>query len=331
MCDAFLQRYSEAINNSPDINTDIIPTIILFSEPNCTGMMSPTDGKGGFTTNTLTENSNVNIPFTPKSLYIPFNFQQVTISNGTEKSDIIGPMTITDVKTTYFTSNPNIPMDTLNQIEIKKITNWENVNVYNQCMGRGAYIGLFYLNRFQPQSFRCDTFMTQYCSKPENINSDACACFKELPDIIQKSEELKVELPVICFGEKCSTLNSYKTRNMLSNPCNLTICQQIINQSPGIINDTQTSVYCSGQFYTKSDNAITTVIPNTTTTVTVVVPATNQKTTNQTSIYSWVILGISGLLFLLLIFLLFSKPEKYSTNKKKDNEGAKNKPILFSN
>jgi hypothetical protein len=168
-------------------------------------------------------------------------------------------------------------------------------------MGRTEFLGPYNLFRYTPQSDSCDAWMRDnWCVN--NINNVECACFEELPGIEAKSAALKVDLPVICFGPTCATQNTYKTQQMLSKPCNLTVCQQTVNTTPGVINEGDDTVFCGGQFFKPTGEIAQP-------TITII---NNDDTVGNTStpFYVWIMLGVSGLLFLLLIYLLFAPSEK---------------------
>jgi hypothetical protein len=301
MCDAVLQNYAAAINGVSNANIDLIPSLLLFSEQNCGGTQFPNEGGTGFVTNPFTQGTSLTPPFTVQSFFIPFNFNNVQFnSNGNVfTSQFIGPTLVTNTAVINWqnglTSMLAAPIANIN---FTSILNWNSGAMVPMCMGKSEFIGLFVLNRYFPTSDRCDTFMSNtWCSA--NINNTECSCFKELPGIEQKSVDLKVNLPVICFGENCATLRTYKTSGMLSKPCNLTICQQTVNATPGIINAGTDTVFCGGQFYTENgDISVPSVTP-------LPSPGGNTKSSG-TPFYVWIMLGVSGLLFLILVYLLFA-------------------------
>ena len=92
---------------------------------------------------------------------------------------------------------------------------------------------------------------------------------------------------------------------MMSQPCNLTICQQVISSTPGIVNEGTDVIFCGGEFY-KQNASI--VVP----TVTIVPP--KARATEETPFYVWIMLGVSGIMFVILVILLFmDKPKKGSS------------------
>lgn len=311
MCDQIFQNYAAAINGVDDPNTDLVPTVLLFSGLDCTGTQYPQVGGQGFVTNTFTSGSGVGpigpsfggpVPFFVQSFIIPFNFGSARFNDQTGKlSTFIGPFFTTNTNLLSWQNDTNSSMYNVPIYAIRFVTvlDWPSQGVLPMCMGRAQTMGPFALNRYTPTSDRCDTFMsTTWCSA--NINNEECSCFRELPAIEQKSADLKVDLPVICFGTSCATLRTYKTNGMLSKPCNLTICQQTVNATPGIINAGTDTVFCGGQFYTENgDIAPPSVSP---------LPSPGGTTTDQgTPFYVWIMLGVSGLLFLVLIYLLFAQ------------------------
>jgi hypothetical protein len=193
--------------------------------------------------------------------------------------------------------------DYIASITFNSIQSWIPTNMIEMCFGETRYIDVYPLTRYYPQSQRCDTFMTtQYCPQPGNASSDACSCIAEQPALEAQSKILKTTLPVVCFGQKCATTASYKTNNMLSQPCNLTICQQIISSTPGIVNEGQDTIFCGGRFYESNGNIVQ---PS----ISILPPATTSS--EETPFYVWIMLGVSAVLFAILVILLFSdKPKK---------------------
>jgi len=320
MCDQVFANYAAAINGVTDATTDLVPTVLLFSGLDCTGTQFPQVGGVGFPTNSYASGSGIApigpsfggpVNFTVQSFIIPFNFASVTFADQTGKSSkFIGPYYTTNTNLLGWQNdyNSNDTMVTLPiySIRFNTVLDWPSQCVLQMCMGRNQNIGPFLLNRYLPTSDRCDTFMsTTWC--PANINNEECSCFQELPDIEQKSVTLKVDLPVICFGQGCATLRSYKTNGMLSKICNLTICQQTISATPGIINAGTDTVFCGGQFYT--DNGDISPSP--------VSPLPTPGGTTSDSgppFYVWIMLGVSGILFLILVYLLFAERKSSQTS-----------------
>lgn len=167
------------------------------------------------------------------------------------------------------------------------------------------YIAQYPLSRYIGQSARCDYFMTNTWCAGARIDNTECGCFKDLPTIEAEAVSLNVSLPVICFGEACATTNTYRTYAMQQFPCNLTICSQIVKESPGIVDTSTNTVFCGGQFY---NNVGAVVAPSIS--VSSSIPPSNAST----SWYTWLMLGASAVIMVVLVTLLFvKKPGKKSS------------------
>lgn len=314
MCEAFVNAYAAQINTFNSNSADLQPTAVLFTDTQCGGAVFPETG-GAVPSNPFVQGQTlvrgVDFTLVPEALYLPFDFSQVTLtSDGGRSSILLGPLTLPNLSLVNWQQpqgavNPDMVSDPIKTIVFTTLQPW-NSSVFDMCMGETRYVGPYPLSRFYPQSERCDYFMTnQFCSDPVNQanEADACSCITEEPGIEAESQTLGVTLPVICFGPKCATTRSYKTNNMLSQPCNLTICQQIISSNPGIINQGQDTIFCGGQFY-KANGTI--VAPS-------VVPDPGLPTTasDGTPFYVWIMLAVSAVLFVVLVVLLFmDRPKK---------------------
>lgn len=318
MCDAFASNYAAQINSFTPVSADLQPTLVLFDSFQCGGSFYPTTASS-VPSNPFTQGQVLlqfqDFPFTIASLFVPFNFASVTfMSAAGNSSTYIGPVMLNDLQFVRYqldasgqpsSSVPDMYSDPIYQITITTLTSW-TTEVFDMCLGETRYVDGFPLARYYPQSERCDYFMSnQFCNNASLAAShpDACACLLELPGLEAESKKLGVTLPVVCFGQKCATQRSYKTNNMMSQPCNLTICQQIISSTPGVVDQGQDTIFCGGQFF-KANGTL--VAPSVTP-----LPAPSNAQQSGTPFYVWVMLGVSAALFVVLIVLLFSeKPPK---------------------
>lgn len=314
MCDQLFENYASAVNSYESATSDLIPGLLLFTGSQCSEGMFPSAGGGSFNfaSNTYTSASDPiqrgvteGWDFVVSSFFIPFNFKLVTFQNAakTRTSQFVGPFFTTDTRLLNWQSveeEVSLASDPVTFIYFTDILDWPSQALQPMCLGTLEFIGPFSLTRFTPQSQRCDTFMTDTWCDPDTprIDNVECSCFKELPDIEQKSKELGVDLPVICFGIECATRESYKTLGMLSKPCNLTICQQTINATPGIVNQGTDTVFCGGQFFQQNGNLVQPTVT--------AIPGPPAKITKEDAPwYVWIMLGASALLFLVLVYLMF--------------------------
>lgn len=312
MCEVALSNLANAINAELDPTKDFVPSLVFFRNSQCAGGFFPNQG-GAFTTNTWKAGETLNASQwnnQAAALFIPFNFKTVLLtSNAGRTSTLLGPYLIPDLSTVTWQNNlagqvdDNMQNDPIKSVLLVTVATWESESVYSMCMGKIGFIGNFALDRYKPQSTRCDAYMqTNWCvSHPDN---EECGCFKDLVSIQAKSQDLKVNLPVLCFGQTCALKNTYKTNNILSQPCSITICQQTINSTPGIINAGEDTIFCAGQFFNEQGilPAPVNILPAN--------PSDTGVTNTGTPFYVWIMVGVSGILFVLLVFLLFGSRPK---------------------
>lgn len=330
MCDAFLQQYSSIINQDSNLTTDIIPTVILFSNNYCTDIYKPSTnggiGTADYQINELYQiygdsyptSTKINLPTPPRSLFVPFNYTSITFYNRDQSlsKTIQGPFYTSDVTSLNWDyPNQNIQISSItnnhNSIElmepIEKL-DWNTQVLPKACMGKKYSIGVFELDRFNSPGQRCDYFMQDYCNQGDNLSTlTACGCFEDLISIKEKSIEAGVDLPVLCFGEKCASSRTYKTTGILNKPCNITLCRQIMNETAtNFFNESKQTIYCAGHFYDNTSD-LEQSIPT---------PLANNAETPSSgeSFYVWIILGVSALLFILLIFLMFTRRKPKTTS-----------------
>jgi len=318
MCEDFFSQYLSFINGP----TQPVPSVMLFASTECNSPSYPLGPGATFVTNPFTPGQTVT-DTTWKvvgqlgnnkvaAFFVPFNFISVKmVSAGGRVSNILGPFFLTNTATLNWQNNEaavgfaDMFSDPIVSMTFTYIQDWPSQALVTMCMGRTSYIGSFPITSWAPQTENCDTFMTNtWCAN--NINNPECACFKELPAVEAKSIEFKANLPVICFGQQCATLRTYKTNGMLLSPCNLTICLQTISESPGIIDVSTDVIFCGGRFFNSSGQLPTQ--PSVT-----ALPAPTEPD-NGTPFYVWIMLAAAGLLFLVLIFLLFSEKPTSQSN-----------------
>ncbi len=313
MCEATFLRYADAINDVLDSNTDLEPGPLLYSGVDCTQSQYPTNSGIDFVSNTLTSGSVIqrNVTagwnFVATSLFFPFNFREVKLENEakSQSSTLIGPFFISDLSTVRWQSDPSasatLLSDPVTYITFVTVMNWTQQALVPMCMGKREFIGPYPLSRYYPQTNRCDEFMANvWC--PSALSNPECACFQDQPGVISKGESLGVVLPVLCFGEDCATRDSYKTQQMLDAPCNITVCQQTINSTPGIVNEGEDVIFCGGRFYNQEGSvAAPSISP---------IDQSTQVPEAAAPFYVWIMLGVSGILFLVLVYLLFGRPPK---------------------
>jgi len=336
MCESVFANFANAINGVSDLTQDLVPSPLLFSGTQCGGVFYPNSG-GSFLSNPFQTGDTITgtnwgslIPGQILSFFIPFNVQSVTLQSVAGRtSTFLGPFSLSDVSSIVWQKNganpadENMFNDPIQSFAFNQIANWLTESVYNMCNGRTSFVSGFPLTRYAPQSDRCDAFMTnEWCpAHPTNIE---CGCFSDLVVIQQKSKELGVNLPVLCYGESCALKPTYKTSAMLTQQCSVTICQQTINSTPGIINAGNDTIFCAGQFF--NEHGSIPLPPNV-----VPAPAADVAGPKSTPFYVWIMVGMSAILFILLIFLLFgSRPKKVSKNILTQLQELQNQPPVTS-
>ncbi len=332
MCEAFQQNYAVAVNGFASDTSDLVPTMVVFDSTQCDGQHFPSDATPIPPTNPFVQTQTLHSAdwggFTIQSLVVPFNFvivELVSVAGNT--AQLLGPTFLPDLGLVRWqtggTKPPTMTADPIATIQFASVSNWD-FQVFSQCMGDLQFIGTTPLTRFTGQSERCDTFMpTQWCvGNNLTLYPNQCSCIVELPEIEAESQKLGVDLPVICFGQTCATTASYKTNNMMSKPCNITVCQQTISSTPGIINEGQDTVFCGGTFFNAAGNI---VAPS----ITPLPPPSNAQQAG-TPFYVWIMLGVSAILFAVLIYLLFSEKPKKETSVLRQIRKLQSKRTVFN-
>ncbi len=318
MCEAALQNYASFINNHEDVTSDSIPTILFFGNTNCTSTIFPVNPQNAsFTNYDYPIGANFILPNSVvpvKSFYIPFNVAEVIFLGQNNASSIFtGPILVADTNLINWQNGPinqSMLQVPIVSIEIVSMRNW-NESVLNMCMGQQHGIGSNALSRYYPISQRCDYFMEQQFCINDTLTSDpACGCFADLVQVKVMSAELGVDLPVLCFGKTCALERTYKSNSILSKPCNMTICQQLLQFSDGVITgDAKAELICSGHFF---DNVSNLSIP----TPTPIADYTQATGPSDSPYFIGIMIAISIVLFALLAFLMFTNTKKKKPEQK---------------
>jgi len=327
MCDALALRYVEALN---DNQSNLEPSVLLFSEPDCSGLMYPTSleaspilAKKG----DKVKHSKLGPNHDIKSLFVPFNVEEVTLESKDAKHKLVlrGPWIMHDYDDVAWPHEKGhwdgaivkLSDDPIDEITVTKNPQpWDN-HIMDMCMGSPKFMSQYMLSRYTPHTEACNAFMEGTWCKADgkHIHSDACACFEEIPKVQALGQSQSgddgqsVSLPVACFGQRCATRNAYRTSNMLTVPCNITLCQQKI-ASIGDLNPDQTAeIFCGGQFYQTVD----TIDPRDD--ISVASAMTDHTDTHDLGSSSqkvgfpvFIMLGVSGLIFFVLVYFMFKSP-----------------------
>jgi len=254
MCEAFAQRMASAINDGevPGLR----PFIVAFSGTDCTGNTTPDLTKGFSTPAT----DSVSAPWTVRSVYVPFFMPAVTAHLSSSSAAIVTlpPGFISDMRGFGAVGNSDVRFLRPASGALAPPA-WDVVS-RGMCMGDVRTIGRNAISRWSPESDACDREMREWCKRTDtgsstsNMSNPACACFSDEP-VVRAIGGGSLTLPVRCFGRRCATERSYKTRDMMAAPCNATVCQQQIrdNVKTGLNAEKAVfEVFCDGVFYTGS-------------------------------------------------------------------------------
>ena len=294
MCDAFLQNYASFID---EVNNE--PNVVLFSGTHCTGVFQPRRDVALQNVGDI-----VSLPFRvlgPRSLFVPFNFGRVRFfrSNDTRFVDFQGPTLIADLTGAFWPGTLD-PMIDIAGFQVLEQRSWDDVIVPDMCMGRVFTLGATALRRFRPGHEKCDAFMEKTFCVDERLDLDTrCSCYKDLIGVKEESTLIGIALPVTCFGRSCATTRSYKSATMLQKPCQLTVCRQILREE-GLIAGTRSRVVtCAGKFFEHQRDVPAETVGGR------VDPASNEDLSGATPASSWLVFGVTAVLLLVFVFLMF--------------------------
>lgn len=251
--------------------------------------MWPNNGSGDFPDGPLPTGVNTAIPIVPKSVFIPFTHHHVRFTTTSGTTDIMGPFTLLEVD------------DPITAFTILDASDWTTNVIPSACAGNTKFIGSFPLRRIQPQSSRCDAAMTALCALHPESNP-VCGCFADIIALEDQSAIAGINLPVTCFGPRCNGL-AYKTADMVAQTCNLTICEQTITASPGVVQDGNFTIYCGGRFFQKNGQLVS---PNANSSDAGSVISPGGTASSSSAWISYAVVGVGLILCLVLVFLIFS-------------------------
>lgn len=240
------------------------------------------------------------------------------------------------------------PMD--EQGNYETLSSWKLSHCYKN---RYSYVGNSVLNSFKPQSIECDAFMNSYCNPLlANLScslSSNAAILKDgiAPDLTHRENacscklekkcqqnifgvETAAKMPIVCTGKNCS-LEGYKNKEDFEQPCNLTLCRQIVEVSgKNIVNSGSQTLYCG----TKSHKLIVEKDEETNEVKNVeieesVAPASENASSKPSHVnadrsiptYLWIVMGFIVLMLIVLlpgVILMFRKQK----NQQKQNSSG---------
>lgn len=205
---------------------------------------------------TYTDSFNHRIEFPPNTLIIDTCYQHLTLEDGSPFFSFkSGSMTVDYwyskwlLQATTSTTDLNKSIVSLCQNDnITHRTKWWKIEILTDfktllrdtCLsGKPLFIGDHDMREFwYPQSPSCDQLMLEYCKSNPLVTS--CKCYRQQSLLDQKfNKDLKV--PVCCFGHMVDDQpnamanscimnpNAYKSKEMLSNCCQHTLCFQDVD------------------------------------------------------------------------------------------------------
>lgn len=367
-CPEVVARYAAAISNDPAYQsrdpavwaTGLMPGPLWFQEPNCRGYMWPT-GKGGSLPNWQSTVHEIGM-FGPESMVVParttslvLRGNRIPTGGGSSGGDgvsqgalsyqyrelqVAGPVTVHDLRNWKWSAadgSRNLidepPTGAVNIVQMDSTTMWAAM-----CQGQMVpELGGVMIEAWRPQQPFCDRFMVHYCAdRTDATRADACACIWDAQDLeTQRAAYGGVHLPVLCFGTNCLDRRSYRTLAMLQDPCHVTVCQQIIQNTAGTpmvstggsvtggasggATGVDAVVYCGGSFYSTSGTPVPSVSDRP------LVTAAPQARTSESFSWSnflqspsmvWILLGGCALMFLILVMMMFAPMPKKKTSRR---------------
>ena len=180
------------------------------------------------------------------------------------------------------------------------------------------------LRAWLPQSHFADLFMQHYCLEKHRDNHDECACFRDQEALLHTYSEKAgfsppIRLPVTCYGRNCGT-KGYRTHEMAKQTCSYELCVADLTAEGKRISNTGTSeLYCAGKIFKSDPEAAAAAASNANAPTRVVHLPAHQAggaaadTADVKTPYStWVMLGVGGLVFCMLLFFLFDHYKVFS-------------------
>jgi len=324
-CLQVLSDYAGFLNANPTTITGARPHPLFFSGLNCTGRMWP--DRENEPADSVVMLNPASTPYAFGSMYVPPGWTvQLTDMDGNvgnyPKTASGLPILIADTSTTligneavFFIRNriaqasiflPRI----LN--EVYSIEQWK----LNMCMNTiSTVVGAQHLFSWHGGSQECDDFMTARCEHvskrtcqpnsteiaPLEAKYQPCVCLVEqncIRDtfcqpgspiaVCPEPTKLSAYVPVSCYGKQCS-VSGYRWGYMQRQPCNITLCQQIVNLiGNDIVRKGGSTLWCGNKSLSAADGSVT---PTPTTTI----PDynSNPDTGIQLETWTWLLIGIA--------------------------------------
>ncbi len=317
----------------PTIIEGVRPHPLFFSGLNCTGRMWPDREHEPLDSVDILNPAST--PYAFGSMYVPPGWSvQLTDMEGhvgsypKESSGL--PILIADTSTTLIgTGAVFFIRDRIAKARIflprvldaiYSIHQWK----LDMCMNTiSTVVGAQHLLSWHGGSQECDDFMTIFCEPvsaftclpnsteiaPLNDPYQPCVCLVEQNcirdtfcqpgspiEVCPEPTKLAAYVPVSCYGKQCS-VSGYRWGFMQRQPCNITLCQQIINLvGNDIVRKGGSTLWCGNQAISAANGSLT---PTPTTTI----PDfnANPDTGIQLETWTWILIGIAVFAFAIAL------------------------------
>ena len=260
----FFERPGCGGNYWPDILSPNPPTEAEYDTP-FPGPTFPMNSfwiPAGWQVILKTTSSNFLFPEKP----VPYPILRNTVSDLTVK--------VSNIETTFKGARPippklqmNVPELRLSAFQTIDETTWKLLRCTSYIPA--VFMGHTLYEPYVIGSLECDDFFTAFCAKGSPHRDDPiCSCIREEDEIADKyclpgntnpacagKDRLAPQIPVRCIGKECA-LKGYLLRRM-DRPCDITLCQQIIDVAPGVVTDLNNTIWCGDRHVSNDDGKLT--------------------------------------------------------------------------
>lgn len=218
-----------------------------------------------------------------KSIFVPSRWK-VRASNSSTSIDYVESGYVSLVGSDWTT------------LQFYSLETWESIKL-KTCTGQMQYRwGNAIFAYLLPHQDSCDTLMTQLCADQQALTSNpACACFLAKSQLSTTNQG--EDVLVTCLNGECAE-NGYKTKAMVTEECSLNYCDNIVinpnTNKMNVTNSGKTNIYCDGRIWTPGSNDV----PSDN------VPGTPGQVTKSIPTLTWVILGFSTAVAIVLVLIM---------------------------
>jgi hypothetical protein len=338
-CLEFLNNYADYLSANPN-NAAPRPYPFVFSGHDCSGTSYPPtfgSSESEYMDRVVLNPGNIN------SIYVPPGWV-LQIVKGTalprffpEKESLFPVLYINNNNDPFFNNVNQIYMNAPRKstTEFYTISDWK----LDKCMNRiRVVVGGKLVKSYSPGSEECDDFMSGFCAvdakkscgQESEMKHPECFCLMDENCIndtfcgpnstnsaCNGQDSLATAIPVTCLGKNCS-LQGYRFNRMKNRPCNVTLCQQILEASGNEVSlQSKSNLYCGNKKVGKppsQDNP----------------QPESRKELGPLPTWGWLIIGVIGFILLIalplaiIIYVRNAKKSKIYTNIKQENMGMEN-------